>query len=237
MPRALLLLASCCVPAATSLLHTLPQQHPLLLHALPQRRSPSRNAAVVLKADETKGALGGAVLGGLLAGPFGALWGAQIGGSMGANARVRKEEEEALERMGLDRATMDAAQTCGVCAHGRANSSPPPSPAPSLAAPLRLHSCTLSLPRSGGAGRSGAVAQAGRAGGLKPAGAAWHARRGDGERILRGRERPRRWRRGWRTQPFGGAASAQREAGAGGGTVEGGRGARRVDAQQRGVAG
>jgi len=114
MPRALLLLASCCVPAATSLLHTLPQQHPLLLHALPQRRSPSRNAAVVLKADETKGALGGAVLGGLLAGPFGALWGAQIGGSMGANARVRKEEEDALERMGLDRATMDAAQTCAA---------------------------------------------------------------------------------------------------------------------------
>eukprot|EP00966_Prymnesium_polylepis_P064279 1490215-Prymnesium_polylepis.1 len=48
--------------------------------------------------DGTKGAMGGAALGGLLAGPFGAIWGSQIGGSIGAARGADKANEERLER-------------------------------------------------------------------------------------------------------------------------------------------
>ena len=54
---------------------------------------------VRLAADETKGAVGGAILGGLLR--FGAIWGAQIGGSMGASARQRAALQQQLDAMGV----------------------------------------------------------------------------------------------------------------------------------------
>lgn len=71
-----------------------------------------RRRCPVVTGDETKGAIGGAVLGGLLAGPFGALWGAQLGGVAGANARVKRAEEEKIQSMGLDKATVAAMQQC-----------------------------------------------------------------------------------------------------------------------------
>jgi len=72
---------------------------------------PHRGTMAIIMADEdTKGAVGGAVLGGLLAGPFGALWGAQIGGAMGANNRAKREQSEALESLGLSKDMMALAQ-------------------------------------------------------------------------------------------------------------------------------
>ena len=60
--------------------------------------------------DETKGAIGGAVLGGLIAGPFGALWGAQIGGTVGANKRAKLEAQQRLDNMGLSKEVIDGAR-------------------------------------------------------------------------------------------------------------------------------
>eukprot|EP00854_Cymbomonas_tetramitiformis_P020361 gene20361-24387_t len=49
--------------------------------------------------------MGGAVLGGLIAGPFGAIWGASVGAGFGGNARAEREAEAAQEaemkRLGL----------------------------------------------------------------------------------------------------------------------------------------
>ena len=72
-----------------------------------------RPAALVVMADkndETKGAVAGVVLGGLLAGPFGALWGAQIGGAMGANNRAKREQGDQLAAMGLDEEVLKLAK-------------------------------------------------------------------------------------------------------------------------------
>jgi len=60
--------------------------------------------------DETKGAVSGALLGGLMAGPFGALWGAQIGGVMGANNRAKRVQADELAAMGLSEDTMRLAR-------------------------------------------------------------------------------------------------------------------------------
>jgi hypothetical protein len=56
------------------------------------------------------GAIGGAVLGSLIAGPFGALWGASLGNSIGGNQREMRKREEQLALMGLDRETRAIAQ-------------------------------------------------------------------------------------------------------------------------------
>ena len=69
-----------------------------------------RHAAVTMIDETGKGAVGGAVLGGLLAGPFGALWGAQIGGAFGANNQNKKAQKEQLAAMGLNEDTMRLAQ-------------------------------------------------------------------------------------------------------------------------------
>jgi uncharacterized membrane protein len=60
--------------------------------------------------DKTKGAVSGALLGGLMAGPFGALWGAQIGGVMGANNRAKRVQADELAAMGLSEDTMRLAR-------------------------------------------------------------------------------------------------------------------------------
>jgi len=60
--------------------------------------------------EDRGGAIGGAVLGGLLGGPFGALWGASLGNSLGAGRREERENEEQLNKMGLDRDTRKLAQ-------------------------------------------------------------------------------------------------------------------------------
>lgn len=61
-----------------------------------------RRASVQLKDESAKGAVGGAVLGGLLMGPFGALWGAQLGGSWGE----RQAAQARLDKVGLDKTTL-----------------------------------------------------------------------------------------------------------------------------------
>lgn len=65
-----------------------------------------RSSSPQLKDEGTKGAVGGAVLGGLLAGPFGALWGAQLGGAMGSADGQKKQMQERLDKVGLDKATL-----------------------------------------------------------------------------------------------------------------------------------
>ncbi|GHP04121.1 hypothetical protein PPROV_000287500 [Pycnococcus provasolii] len=64
--------------------------------------------------EDVKGVLGGAVLGGLIAGPFGAILGSQIGGSMGANKKFNRQvqdaEENELRRMGVTREQVEQAQ-------------------------------------------------------------------------------------------------------------------------------
>lgn len=69
-----------------------------------------RSACLAMKDEDTKGAIGGAVLGGLVAGPFGALWGAQLGKMMGSGSRERREQKEQLDRMGLSEDVVKLAQ-------------------------------------------------------------------------------------------------------------------------------
>ena len=52
----------------------------------------------------------GAVLGGLIAGPFGALWGASIGSSFGVRSALNKAKKEEMERLGITQEMLDAAE-------------------------------------------------------------------------------------------------------------------------------
>ena len=56
----------------------------------------------------------GAILGGLVAGPFGLLFGAQIGANLGAKNAINKARQEELERMGITQEMLDAATECGL---------------------------------------------------------------------------------------------------------------------------
>ena len=55
-----------------------------------------------LKVDESVGgAVSGAVLGGLLLGPFGAILGGQFGANLGADAKQARQAEAAMRRKGI----------------------------------------------------------------------------------------------------------------------------------------
>jgi len=82
--------------------------------AWPMARSYCRGPRAHVSCGEGKGAIGGAVLGGLIAGPFGALWGAQIGGAVGANNRAKREARERLDRMGISKDILQAAEQVAV---------------------------------------------------------------------------------------------------------------------------
>lgn len=84
------------------------QSSSLASRAVGFRRKPA--VGVHMKNEDTKGAIGGAIVGGLLAGPFGAFWGAQLGSSAGTNARAKREQEEQMDRMGLTKEVLEAAQ-------------------------------------------------------------------------------------------------------------------------------
>lgn len=55
----------------------------------------------------------GAILGGLVLGPFGALFGAQMGAKMGARNAVDRARAEEMERMGISQDMLDAAKEIG----------------------------------------------------------------------------------------------------------------------------
>eukprot|EP00559_Dactyliosolen_fragilissimus_P003290 CAMPEP_0184872806 /NCGR_PEP_ID=MMETSP0580-20130426/41494_1 /TAXON_ID=1118495 /ORGANISM="Dactyliosolen fragilissimus" /LENGTH=103 /DNA_ID=CAMNT_0027375649 /DNA_START=268 /DNA_END=579 /DNA_ORIENTATION=+ len=52
----------------------------------------------------------GAILGGLVLGPFGALFGASIGSSLGAKNAISKAKKEELERMGITEDMLQSAR-------------------------------------------------------------------------------------------------------------------------------
>ena len=55
-----------------------------------------------LKVDESVGgAVSGAVLGGMLLGPFGAILGGQFGANLGSDAKQARQAEEAMRRKGI----------------------------------------------------------------------------------------------------------------------------------------
>ena len=54
----------------------------------------------------------GAVLGGLLLGPFGALFGATVGSNLGASKAVDRAREEELDRLGVTPEMLKTAQDC-----------------------------------------------------------------------------------------------------------------------------
>ena len=56
----------------------------------------------------------GAVLGGLLLGPFGALFGASIGSSVGRSNAMNKAREEEMNRIGLSKDMIEAANEVGL---------------------------------------------------------------------------------------------------------------------------
>jgi len=56
----------------------------------------------------------GALLGGLLLGPFGALFGAQIGAGFGANNAVDRARKEEMQRLGITKEMLATAQEVGV---------------------------------------------------------------------------------------------------------------------------
>lgn len=56
----------------------------------------------------------GALLGGLLLGPFGALFGAQIGAGFGANNAIDRAKKEEMQRLGITQEMLDTAQECGL---------------------------------------------------------------------------------------------------------------------------
>lgn len=56
----------------------------------------------------------GAVLGGLVLGPFGALFGASLGSSIGKNNAISRAKEEELERMGINEDILRNAREIGV---------------------------------------------------------------------------------------------------------------------------
>jgi len=56
----------------------------------------------------------GAVLGGLLLGPFGALFGAQVGSSFGAKKAMDRARNEEMQRMGVSQEMLDAARDVGL---------------------------------------------------------------------------------------------------------------------------
>jgi phage shock protein A len=58
--------------------------------------------------------LAGAVLGGMLLGPFGALFGAQIGANLGANKALEKARKEEMKRLGVTEEMLNTAQDCGL---------------------------------------------------------------------------------------------------------------------------
>ena len=55
----------------------------------------------------------GAILGGLVLGPFGALFGAQLGAKFGAKNAVDRARQEEMERLGISQDVLDAAQEIG----------------------------------------------------------------------------------------------------------------------------
>ena len=56
----------------------------------------------------------GALLGGLLLGPFGALFGAQIGAGFGANKALDRARKEEMQRLGVTEEMLATAQECGM---------------------------------------------------------------------------------------------------------------------------
>lgn len=56
----------------------------------------------------------GAVLGGLILGPFGALFGAQIGASIGAKNSIEKERMQKMKELGITPEMLEMAQEVGV---------------------------------------------------------------------------------------------------------------------------
>jgi len=56
----------------------------------------------------------GAILGGLLLGPFGALFGASIGSNIGAKNAAERARREEMERLGITQDMLDAAQDIGM---------------------------------------------------------------------------------------------------------------------------
>lgn len=56
----------------------------------------------------------GALLGGLLLGPFGMLFGANIGANIGSKNAFSKARKEEMERLGISQDMLDAAQEIGV---------------------------------------------------------------------------------------------------------------------------
>lgn len=55
----------------------------------------------------------GAILGGLVLGPFGALFGAQMGAQMGAKNAVDRARAEEMERLGITQEMLDSAKEIG----------------------------------------------------------------------------------------------------------------------------
>lgn len=56
----------------------------------------------------------GAILGGLVLGPFGALFGASIGSSLGSSRAVDQAKKEELDRMGITEEMLDSAREMGT---------------------------------------------------------------------------------------------------------------------------
>jgi len=70
------------------------------------------------KATQQSGGVGetaaGAILGGLVLGPFGALFGASIGSSLGRSNAVDKAKKEEMERMGVSENMLESAREMGI---------------------------------------------------------------------------------------------------------------------------
>lgn len=56
----------------------------------------------------------GAILGGLILGPFGALFGAQLGAQLGQKNAVDRARQEEMERLGITQDMLDSAQEIGL---------------------------------------------------------------------------------------------------------------------------
>lgn len=56
----------------------------------------------------------GAILGGLILGPFGALFGAQLGAQVGAKNSIDRARQEEMERLGITQDMLDASQEIGL---------------------------------------------------------------------------------------------------------------------------